>query len=46
MNLTFYVMKSKGLEFGLDTKAGDKIYPVKNKKSLTQGQAFLPGGHL
>jgi len=33
MNLTFYVIKIKGLEFGSDTEAGGKIFPVTMKKA-------------
>jgi hypothetical protein len=41
MNLTFYVIKNKGLEFGLDMENGRRNFSGKHKKSLTkQGQAF------
>ena len=42
LNLTFYVIKNKGLECGLEEEA-KMGSPAKTKKPDHKGQAFLPG---
>jgi hypothetical protein len=45
MNLTFYVIKTKGLEFGLDMEAGCRLSSVEKKKPDTRS-GFFTWGHL
>jgi len=45
MNLTFYVIMIKGLEFGRDIEVGAG-FRSNSKKSLTTRSGFFTWGHL
>jgi hypothetical protein len=45
MNLTFYVIINKDLQFSLDAEV-EAGFPFKNKKSLTTRSGFFTMDHL